>query len=88
MCGAIHPRGYRLNQDQDQKVIWASTSTSSDMTAVDMAERLERGLVVSICGQQYFVVTVFTDPTIRPPGFDLPRRSWSLLKRFQTGQTR
>ena len=29
MCGAIHPRGYRLNQDQDQEVIWACTSTSS-----------------------------------------------------------
>jgi len=25
------------------------------------------------------------DPTIRQPGFDLPRRSWSLLNRFQTG---
>ena len=27
-----------------------------------------------------------TDPTIRQPGFDLPRRSWSLLNHFQTGQ--
>jgi len=25
------------------------------------------------------------DPTIRQPGFNLPRRSWSLLNRFQTG---
>jgi len=26
------------------------------------------------------------DPTIRQPGFDLPRRSWALLNRFRTGQ--
>ena len=30
--------------------------------------------------------TVVTDPTIRQPGFDLPRQSWSLLHRFRTGQ--
>jgi len=27
-----------------------------------------------------------TDPTIRQPGFSLPRRSWSTLNRFRTGQ--
>jgi hypothetical protein len=26
------------------------------------------------------------DPTIRQPGFDLPRRQWSLLNRFRTAQ--
>jgi len=26
------------------------------------------------------------DPTIRQPGFDLPRQQWSLLKRFRTEQ--
>jgi len=26
------------------------------------------------------------DPTVRPPGFHLPRRQWSLLNRFRTGQ--
>jgi hypothetical protein len=26
------------------------------------------------------------DPAIRQPGFDLPRRQWSLLNRFRTGQ--
>jgi len=27
-----------------------------------------------------------TDPTIHPPGFDLPRRQWSTLNRFRTAQ--
>jgi len=26
------------------------------------------------------------DPTIRQPGFTLPRQQWSLLNRFRTGQ--
>ena len=26
------------------------------------------------------------DPTIRQPGFDLPRQQWSLLNRFRTEQ--
>jgi len=26
------------------------------------------------------------DPTIRQPGFDLPRQEWSLLNRFRTAQ--
>ena len=30
--------------------------------------------------------TTVTDPTIRQPGFDLPRRTWSLLNHFRTGQ--
>jgi len=30
--------------------------------------------------------TIVTDPTIRQPGFDLPRRAWSLVNRLQTGQ--
>ena len=30
--------------------------------------------------------TIVTDPTIRQPGFDLPRHTWSLLNRFRTGQ--
>ena len=35
-----------------------------------------------------FVVnhTIVTDPTIRQPGFDLPRHTWSLMNRFRTGQ--
>jgi len=31
--------------------------------------------------------TIVTDSTIRQPSFDLPRQSWSLLNRFQTGQS-
>jgi len=30
--------------------------------------------------------TIVTDPTIRQPGFDLPRHTWSLMNRFRTGQ--
>jgi len=30
--------------------------------------------------------TVVNDPTIRQPGFDLPRHTWSLMNCFQTGQ--
>ena len=30
--------------------------------------------------------SLVTDPTIRQPGFDLPRREWSLLNRFCTAQ--
>ena len=30
--------------------------------------------------------TTVTDPTIRQPGFDLPRHTWSLINRFRTGQ--
>jgi len=44
------------------------------MTSVDT--------VVGFCGQPTFV----TDPTIRQPGFNLPRHTWSLMNRFQTGQ--
>ena len=27
--------------------------------------------------------TIVTDPTIRQPGFDLPRHTWSLINRFR-----
>ena len=30
--------------------------------------------------------TTVIDPTIRQPGFDLPRHTWSLMNRFRTGQ--
>jgi len=30
--------------------------------------------------------TVVTDPTLRQPGFDLPRHTWSMMNRFETGQ--
>ena len=32
------------------------------------------------------VVNHTTDPTIRQPGFHLPRHTWSLMNRFRTGQ--
>jgi len=38
--------------------------------------------------QQYQMVNshLVCDPTIRQPGFDLPRKQWSLLNRFRTEQ--
>jgi len=30
--------------------------------------------------------TIVTDPSIRQPGFHLPRHTWSLMNRFRTGQ--
>jgi len=39
-------------------------------------------LAIGLCGQLVLV----RDPAIRQPGFDLPRRQWSLLNRFCTGQ--
>ena len=30
--------------------------------------------------------TIVTDPTIRQPGFHLPRHTWALMNRFRTGQ--
>jgi len=32
--------------------------------------------------------TIVTDPTIRQPGFHLPRHTWSLMNRFWTGPCR
>ena len=43
---------------------------------------VKKGLVVGFCGQPYYC----SDPTIRQPGFDLPRHTWSLMNRFRTGQ--
>ena len=32
------------------------------------------------------IIIIVTDTTIRQPGFDLPRHTWSLMKLFRTGQ--
>jgi len=54
----------------------------SDMTPVDTItpwrEDLSSASVVNH--------TIVTDPTIRQPGFDLSRHTWSLMNRFRTGQ--
>ena len=42
---------------------------------------VERGLVVSLCGQ-----SVVTDPTIQQQSFDLPPHTWSPMNHFRTGQ--
>ena len=54
----------------------------SDVTSVDTITQW-RELVVGFCVQPYYTVT---DPTIRQPGFDLPRHTWSLMNRCRTGQ--
>ena len=54
----------------------------SDMTSVDTTTQWrEDWSSASVVNH-----TIVTDPTIRQPGFDLPRRTWSLLNRFRTGQ--
>ena len=40
-------------------------------------------MVVGFCVVNHAIVT---DPTIRQPGFDLPRHTRSLTNRFRTGQ--
>jgi len=42
----------------------------------------ERGLVVGFCGQPHYCYR----PTIRQPGFDLPRHTWSVVNSFPTDQ--
>jgi len=51
--------------------------TWSDMTSVD-TYAVETGLVVGFCSQPHYCYW--------QPGFDLPRHTWSLMNRFQTGQ--
>ena len=54
----------------------------SDMTSVDtITQWREDWSSASVVNH-----TIVTDPTIRQPGFDLPRHTWSLLNRFRTGQ--
>jgi len=54
----------------------------SDMTPVDtIAQWRENWSSASVVNH-----TIVTDPTIRQPGFDLPRHTCSLMNRFRTGQ--
>ena len=54
----------------------------SDMTSVDIITQWrEDWSSASVVNH-----TIVTDPTIRQPGFVLPRRTWSLLNRFRTAQ--
>ena len=45
---------------------------------------VEKWKAVSLCGLKNLI----SDPTIRLPGFDLCRSTWSILNRFRTGQGR
>ena len=54
----------------------------SDMTSVDTTTQWREDWSSSSVVNH----TIVTDPTIRQPGFDVPRRTWSLLNRFRTGQ--
>jgi len=54
----------------------------SDMTSVDrITQWTEDWSSASVLNH-----TTVTDPTIRQPGFRLPRHAWSLMNRFRTGQ--
>ena len=54
----------------------------SDMTSVDtVTQWREDWSSASVVNH-----TIVTNPTIRQPGFDLPRHTWSLINRFRTGQ--
>ena len=54
----------------------------SDMTPVDtVTQWREDWSSASVVNH-----TIVTDPTIRQPGFDLPRHTWFLLNRFRTDQ--
>ena len=53
-----------------------------DMTTVDaITQWREDWLSASVVNH-----TIVTNPTIRQPGFDLPRHTWSLMNSFWTGQ--
>ena len=68
-----HPPDPRL---ASRRPIW------SDMTSVDtITQWTEDWSSASVVNH-----TIVTDPTIRQPGFDLPRHTWSLVNRFRTGQ--
>ena len=54
----------------------------SDMTSVDTITQWREDLSSASVVNH----TIVTDPTIRQPGFDLPRHTWSLMNRFGTGQ--
>jgi len=41
-----------------------------------------------VCSTTVVNQSLITDPIICPPGFNLPRRLWSTLNRFRTGQGR
>jgi len=54
----------------------------SDMTSVDtITQRRKDWSSASVVNH-----TTVPDPTIRQPGFHLPRHTWSLVNRFRTGQ--
>jgi len=53
-----------------------------DMRPEDATTRWREEWKSALVVNSYLV----SDPTIRQPGFDLPRRSWSLLNRFRTDQ--
>jgi len=54
----------------------------SDMTSVDTITQWREDWSSASAVKH----TIVTDPAIRQPGFDVPRRTWSLLNRFWTGQ--
>lgn len=62
--------------------IWRNMDINTDSDPLDITDQWrddwESASVVNS--------SLVDDPTIRQPGFDLPRRQWSLLNRFRTAQ--
>jgi len=61
-----------------------ASSTQSEREPLDRCHTCD--FIARFCCATLTCDTIVTDPTIRQPGFDLPRRTWSLLNRFRTGQ--
>ena len=57
--------------------------TWSDVTSVDTATQWKEDW----SSASFVNHAIVTDPTIRQPGLDLPRHTWSLMNRFRTGQS-
>jgi len=72
MSMRIHLLGLHLDAQYDQT--WHLS------TQLRSGERTDRRLLWLVNH------TIVTDPTVRQPGFDLPRQSWSLMNHFQTGK--
>ena len=90
----MHSLMYSSSQHAHLSMLWSwfinislqlnGRVASRHMTSVECRHHYaaETGLVIGFCVNH----TIVTDLTIRQPGFDVPRHTWSLMNRFWTGQ--